>query len=202
MFGGFKYKIDKVYLDRILEYNYFDTYNYNDGDTISFSCKGKCFYIIIDGNVDICMKSDLSLKLFSLDSQSIISNFSLFSKDVIFISNGASKVIGINYDRLLDNCNDISFYRYIINIMDLLLEFNFNISKRLLIISNKSTESKLISYFRTNSVNNCCTLKSSYTDLADYLCVDRSSMMRTLSNMEKNGIIKRRGRRIVINYKK
>ena len=41
----------------------------------------------------------------------------------------------------------------------------------------------------------------SRTELADYLCVDRSAMSRELSNMRKEGILDFSGRKIILHEK-
>ena len=43
-------------------------------------------------------------------------------------------------------------------------------------------------------------LKYSYTDLADYLAIDRSAMMRELKNLKDEGFIKDVNKKITILY--
>ena len=38
------------------------------------------------------------------------------------------------------------------------------------------------------------------TDLADYLSIDRSAMMRELKNLKEEGLIETKGKRIHLNY--
>ena len=43
-------------------------------------------------------------------------------------------------------------------------------------------------------------LPFTYTELADYLSVDRSAMMRELKNLKEEGFITTTGRKIKLNY--
>ena len=66
-------------------------------------------------------------------------------------------------------------------------------------MTNKSTRDKLLAYFNMVSRRNgsrIIYLPFSYTDLADYLAVNRSAMTRELSNMKVEGLIETKGRRI------
>ena len=47
--------------------------------------------------------------------------------------------------------------------------------------------------------DNIFKVTTSYTAIADYICVDRSNLMRELTKMEKDNIIKKDGKTIKIN---
>lgn len=69
------------------------------------------------------------------------------------------------------------------------------------ILSQRSTKAKLNYYFKLlNHLNNTrtITLPMSLSDLADYLSVDRSAMMRELKKMNDDGLIVSHGRKIVL----
>ena len=70
-----------------------------------------------------------------------------------------------------------------------------NLNTRIEILSKKSIRDKLLTYFNIISNRNfrkTFTLPFSLTDLADYLCVDRSAMMRELSHLKKEGFIEKK----------
>lgn len=42
------------------------------------------------------------------------------------------------------------------------------------------------------------TLPFTLTDLADYLCIDRSAMMREISHLKNEGFIEKKGKKITL----
>ena len=68
-------------------------------------------------------------------------------------------------------------------------------------LTHKSVRDKLLFYFNNLSSEEKkkkFNLPFSYTDLADYLVLDRSAMMRELSKMDNEGIIKKEGKTITL----
>lgn len=79
-----------------------------------------------------------------------------------------------------------------------------DINTRLELLTLHSTRDKLIAYFSlvsSKNLNKSFTLDFSLTDLADYLSVDRSAMMRELSVLKKEGFIEKSGNRITLLHK-
>lgn len=71
------------------------------------------------------------------------------------------------------------------------------------ILSGKTTRDKLLIYFNINSrnrMNKIIDIDMSYTELASYLNVDRSSMMRELNQLIKDKFIKKNKRTIELLY--
>ena len=76
-----------------------------------------------------------------------------------------------------------------------------NLSERIEILSNKSIKDKLLSYFSLLARNNnsySFIVPMSYTNLAEYLCVDRSAMMREIKKLNDDGIISSNKRQVTI----
>ena len=72
---------------------------------------------------------------------------------------------------------------------------------RIELLSKRSIRDKLICYFSMQSEINFSktfTLPFSLTDLADYLSVDRSAMMRELSYLKEEGFIKKHDNKITL----
>ncbi len=70
-------------------------------------------------------------------------------------------------------------------------------------LTKKSIREKLLSYFDRLShhkIKRRFTLPMSYTDLADYLNIDRSALMRELKNLQEEGFIEKEDRKITILY--
>lgn len=81
------------------------------------------------------------------------------------------------------------------------VSYEQKVSLHLAILMQTSLRSKLLSYFshRQDEAGTVSfLLPFSYSRLAEYLAVDRSSMMRELSAMKKNGLIETDGKRITL----
>ena len=75
------------------------------------------------------------------------------------------------------------------------------LNERVEILSKRSIRDKLLSYFELLASSNpkrSFLLPFTYTDLADYLSVDRSAMMRELKNLKEEGFIQTNGKKITI----
>lgn len=95
------------------------------------------------------------------------------------------KVLFYTYDNLDYKCRkNCNFHSILINnISQLLLEKIVNLNMRVELLSKRNIRDKLISYFNllsANTLSKTITLPFSYTDLADYLSIDRSAMMRDI----------------------
>ena len=74
-------------------------------------------------------------------------------------------------------------------------------NKRIEILSKRTIREKLLSYFTLLSgkgFNKTITLPFSLTNLADYLSVDRSAMMRELKTLSDEGFISKNGKIITL----
>ena len=72
-------------------------------------------------------------------------------------------------------------------------------NERIEILSNRSTRLKLLTYFRYHAqLSQTLTLDLNYTELADYLLVNRSSLMRELTLLEEEGFLTRNKKRITL----
>lgn len=77
------------------------------------------------------------------------------------------------------------------------------LNTRIELLTKRSIRDKLIGYFTlisSKNLNKSFTLPFSLTDLADYLSVDRSAMMRELKLLIDEGFIKKRGNKITLLY--
>ena len=76
--------------------------------------------------------------------------------------------------------------------MKTFLDKSKRLSQRVEILSNKTIKDKILSYcsLMVNSLHSMTfTLPMSYTSFAEYLCVDRSAMMRELKKLNTQGIL-------------
>ena len=85
----------------------------------------------------------------------------------------------------------------------LIVEQVIDLNTRIELLTKKNIRDKLLAYFNlisSKDLRKSFTIPFSYTDLADYLSIDRSAMMRELSHLIEEGFIKKKGKRITLLY--
>ena len=73
------------------------------------------------------------------------------------------------------------------------------LAERVEVLSRRSIRDKIITYFSLCAIRNSSNIFEipfSYSTLADYLCIDRSAMMRELKNLKSSGVIKTDKRKV------
>ena len=101
-----------------------------------------------------------------------------------------------NYDIFEKKCKkNCKFHdELLVGLPNLVLTKVSDLNLRIELLSQKTIRDKLLSYFRILSENNFSktfVIPFSLTDLADYLSIDRSAMMRELKMLKEDGIIKK-----------
>ena len=107
-----------------------------------------------------------------------------------------TKVLMFNYDIFEKRCKkNCKFHEeLLVGLPNLVLTKVSDLNIRIELLSKRTIRDKILSYFRIlseNSFSKTFTLPFSLTDLADYLSVDRSAMMREIKNLKEDGIIKK-----------
>ncbi len=115
-------------------------------------------------------------------------------------------VIFLVYDNLKKPCDaNCKFHETLKeNLSELILQKVTILNSRIELLTKRSTRDKLIGYFSILSTRNFSKsfqLPFSLTDLADYLSVDRSAMMRELKSLRDDGFIDKTGNVITLLYK-
>ena len=110
------------------------------------------------------------------------------------------------YDDIRNKCrNNCKFHQELSeNLPELILSKVTKLNTRVELLTKRSTRDKLLSYFTllsTRTLSKTLFLPFSLTDLADYLSVDRSAMMRELKLLKDDGFIEKNGNRITLLYK-
>ena len=78
-------------------------------------------------------------------------------------------------------------------------------NERIEILTKKTIRNRLLEYFTIMSNKHGTKfiyLPFNYTDLADYLAIDRCAMSRELKNLKEEGFIEIKGKRITLLYEK
>lgn len=107
-----------------------------------------------------------------------------------------TKILMFNYDIFEKKCRkNCKFHEeLLLNLPNLVLTKISDLNLRIELLSKRTIRDKILSYFRILSENNFSktfAIPLSLTDLADYLSIDRSAMMRELKILQEEGIIKR-----------
>ena len=167
--------------------------------------------ILLDGNADL-VRYDLN------GNRTIVEHFSknaLFGEvfytittnnELLVEAKSNCTVLFYIYDDIFHKCrNNCKFHQTLSeNLPQLILNKVTDLNMRIELLTKRSTRDKLLGYFSLLSTRKLSTsfeLPFSLTDLADYLSVDRSAMMRELKLLKEDGFIEKIGNRIILLYK-
>ena len=180
-----------------------------NGETIlSFGSKRKIIGIILSGNADL---RKIDIKGF----ETILENLSkgdIFSEMFIEINDDPTylvatketEVLFIDYYHIFNDCKiNCLNHKIVVNtIIDMLMRKTVQLSNKISILSSRTTREKILSYLQTEAKGNRkVTINYSLQELAYYLCVDRSAMMREIKKLIDEKKIKTEGRTFTI-YKR
>ena len=184
---------------------------FNKGETVTtYIEKRNQICIVISGEIDL-IRYDVN------GSKTIIGHFvdnDIFGEvfypantnnELFAVAHKNSEVLFYTYDTLSNKCKkNCDFHKALTNSLgELFLDKIVELNLRIELLTTKSTREKILSYFRIlskNSLRRTFTLPYSYTDLADFLSVDRSAMMRELKLLIDEGFIKKNGNKISLLY--
>lgn len=114
-----------------------------------------------------------------------------------------SQIMFMDYDHIINRCKkNCTYHNTIIqNMIQILSKRIYEQNERIEILTKRTIRDKLLKYFnsRTKATSSkVIYLPFSYTDLADYLGIDRSAMMRELKNLKTEGFVTTKGKMIRI----
>ena len=158
-------------------------------------------FIVLEGSADL-IRYDFN------GNQTIIEKFNKYdvfgeifyriniNNELFVKAREKSKILMFNYDMFERKCKkNCKFHEeLLIGLPNLVLTKVSDLNLRIELLSQKTIRDKILSYFRIlsqNSFSKTFTLPFSLTDLADYLGVDRSAMMREIKALKEDGIIKK-----------
>jgi CRP-like cAMP-binding protein len=166
--------------------------------------------IILDGEADL-IRYDFN------GNQTIIGHFTkhdIFGEifypantnnELFVVAKKNTEVIFLLYEDILTKCKrTCAFHEELYSsLIEIVLNSVIELNTRIEVLSKRSIRDKLLSYFEllnSKTLSKTITLPFSLTDLADYLCIDRSAMMRELGHLKEDGFIKKRGNKITLLY--
>ncbi len=127
------------------------------------------------------------------------------NNELFVLATKKCEVLLFSYDDLRIKCRqNCGFHTNLIsNILELVLNNTISQNTRIEILSKRSIREKLLSYFNilsSKAFSKNIILPFSLTNLADYLSVDRSAMMREIRNLIDEGFISKQGNKIKLLY--
>ena len=109
--------------------------------------------------------------------------------ELMVIATSDCEVLFMDYDHLINKCKKNCPYHTTIvnNVINILSDKVNKQNERIEILTKRSIREKLLEYFNTiskNKISKTFYLPFTFTDLADYLSIDRSSMSREIKNLK------------------
>ena len=134
--------------------------------------------------------------------------FPITSNNELFVvAKENCEVISFTFDDIIKKCSRTCKFHETLktSLLNLIINKIVTQNIRIELLTKRSIREKLKSYFSSLSNNFCIktfSIPISYTDLADYLSIDRSAMMRELKALQDDNIILRKGNKITLKSKK
>ena len=161
--------------------------------------------VIEEGSAQI-IRTDYDGNVIIIDNLSLGSifgtKFSLLDNDEYdIITKDECKIIFIDYDYILkiDQKRSIYYQKFLINLLNIMSKMVHTQNERINILTRKTTREKLLEYFENESKRNFSKsfyLSFNLTELAEYLSIDRSAMMREIKRLKDDKIIESSGNKI------
>ncbi len=184
---------------------------FSKGETITtYIQKRNQICIVLSGEVDL-IRYDLN------GNKTIISHFicdDIFGEvfypvntnnELFAVACKSSEILFFTYDTLFTKCRrNCDFHKTLTSsLSELFLEQIISLNSRIELLTKRSIRSKILAYFdlqTRGSINRNFFMPFSYTDLADFLSIDRSAMMREIKLLIDDGFIKKSGGKITLLY--
>ena len=177
----------------------------------SYIQKRNQFCILISGNADL-VRYDLN------GNRTIIDHFTdtdvfgevfydvTTNNELLVEAKSKCEVLIYSYQNIHYKCKqNCKFHQKLSEYLpELILDKVTSLNMRVELLTKRSTRDKLLGYFNllsTRTLSKTFKLPFSLTDLADYLSVDRSAMMRELKLLKEENFIKKDGKMITLLYK-
>ena len=174
--------------------------NVNKDDFIAIIDSGNIQLIYNDYNGNKTIIEDLSTgEIFGSLT------YSLNNDELSCITKEETQITYIEYNQITnDEIIKNDFYIiFVKNLIKLLSDQLNRSNQRIELLTQRTTRDKLLGYFRNqvgSKSNKSFTMPITYTELASYLSVDRSSMTREITYLKEDGLIKTNGRKITLLY--
>ncbi len=182
---------------------------FSKGETITTYIRGRqqvC--ILLEGTADLirCERSGDRIIVDHFSKNDVFGEvfYNITTNRELFVeAKQKCTVLFFVYDNIVTKCKqNCRFHKELVaSFSELMLDKITLQNTRVELLSKRSIREKLITYFKmisSKNFTNSFTVPFSLTDLADYLCVDRSAMMRELKMLKEEGFIEKIGNKITM----
>ena len=187
-----------------------DTHHFKENEDITnIVFERNVIALVISGSVNLIRNSENGndFVLDKIDDNNIISDvlYNINRDDYYLRTTEETEIIIMNYSDLINYRGKNKCYTTLIkNMFDIVNSKMKLFNERIDIITRKGIRNKLLAFFevmykKNNSRN--IYLSFTFTEMADYLGVDRSAMTREIGVLKNEGFIKTTGKRITLLYK-
>ena len=130
---------------------------------------------------------------------------SLENAELSVVATKDCDILFIEYENIIKKCSKACDCHNILidNMFKLLSLKVIKMNERIEVLAKRTIREKLLAYFSliaSKKISRSFTLPFPLTDLADYLSVDRSAMMREIKHLKEEGFIYTKGRKIKLLY--
>lgn len=202
------YNITNTEKEKILTFLEANTLKYKKNTTILDNQKTENIIgIILEGYIQI-IKTDYNGNkniIEDLQDGAIFGTTmsSIKNTEYNLITKEDTKLVIIYFDSIVNNSLNYKYFnQFLKNLLCIMLNKISINNNRIEILTNKTIRNKLLVYFKQISKKNkskIIYLPYNYTDLADYLAIDRSAMYRELKNLKEEGLIEIKDKKITLN---
>ena len=128
------------------------------------------------------------------------------NNELTVLATSTCDVLFLIHDDISHKCKPNCKFHSVLSstIFELTLKNAVHQNMRIEVLSKRTIREKLLTYFSilsSKDFSKSVTLPFSLTNLADYLSIDRSAMMRELKNLIDEGFIAKSGNKIKLLYK-
>ncbi len=186
------------------------TFTFKSGKTILTPMKGENIIgIVAEGSVMIVQNNYNGEKIIieKADKDDILGTMFLpiASDDYDIITLEDSKITIIDFKNIVNNSfYHYSYYhRFVSNLLNIVYDKLKEKNERIHLLSQKTIRNKLLEYFKLKTENRITKniyLPYTYTELANYLGVDRSAMYRELKHLQEENLIEIKNKKITLKY--
>ena len=125
------------------------------------------------------------------------------AEELAVVCDHKCEVLYIGYDDIVKRCSKACRHHSVLvnNLLQIMAEKVQSLRTHLEVLSKRSLRTKLLTYFRLLSKQTGApsfTLPFTLSDLADYLYVDRSAMLREMKKLRDEKLLSSRGRKITL----
>lgn len=187
---------------RMIECFNIEVKKFREGSSISdYSKKGDKIGIILKGSADVVRYDANGIRTIieTLGEQGIFGEYFTYPSSsrnyVEVVAEKDCEILFVRRSELLKRCEKACscHSRVVENMLELMTEKAVSLSERVEVLSQRTIESKLISFLQITedktAEGKTPQIPFSTTVLSDYLCVNRSALQREIAKLKKSGVL-------------